>query len=178
MAGSPKHPGGLARLSIFALMVPTAFASVLVAVLLLWPYAPYSVYGVSLLPRVACPGQDVEARVDFSIESGAVRKIEAESSWRHVADEDVPESGGTGVVLSPPRTPRQTIVSPIVREAPEEPGEYRLYTITDVAGTFEEGNLFHGFPKFQRSRYESSDTLTVLPEDDPRCAGASDGGRG
>lgn len=160
---------GFARLSILALMIPVALASLLLAALLLWPYSPYSVYGSQVKPPETCPGSDVEVRIELSIDSEAVEKIEVESTWRPT-DGEGPESGGGGTILDPERTPRSTIASPVVRQAPTVPGRYRLYTETDVVGTFEEGNLFHGFPKFQRAIYESDDLLRVLPSSDPRCS--------
>lgn len=158
---------------VFALIGAALLASVLIAGLLAYPFTPLKVYSTTVIPLDACPGQDVGVVSTSEIEGGwDLGRIRIESTWEAVSSAGnggADEFGGTGTIYEPPATERSVQRSPVLRNAPDDPGEYRLHTTATVYGTFSEESIFHGFPKTQRLEYYSNDLLMVMGPESSAC---------
>lgn len=155
---------------VFALIGAALVASVLITILLVYPFTPLKVFSTTVTPLKACPGQEVGVGNDSEIEKGwDLDRIEIESAWEVAGSGGADEFGGTGTIYEPPATERSTERSAVLRNAPDDPGEYRLHTTATVYGTFSPRSIFHGFPKTQRLEYYSEDLLMVMPANSKMC---------
>lgn len=151
-------------LGAFAVWATMAWASQLVA------FTPYEVEDYRIRPEIVCPGDPVETLVTRSIaEDHGVHEADVLISWRQVKPNG--EVGEIGYDLQEYTTPMtadpemRTVLSPVVKTAPTEPGEWRIRSRTEVYGT-----VFGGlFGTSQVVRLTSGNAVEVLPEDHPDC---------
>lgn len=147
----------LAPLIVIGSVVTLLLASSLV------PYQPFLLYGYTVEPDVVCAGGSVRAVVDreFTDDFSFMRLSE---TWLTVEvpgfPPDRPIQGETAELPAGALhvSPRSTVTSPLLREAPSLPGVYRVQIITQ-----QQGQRWGFFPAIGSSTQFSNDTTTVIP---------------
>ena len=107
------------------------------------PWRPLDVHGFKAVPSQACEGELISIRTERTLRQGLppdVRdlNIEIRSYWQNVdthnrTAEDVANISEAADGYGP--YGRHTITSPLLREAPTEPGVWRLVATYEVSGT-------------------------------------------
>lgn len=158
-------------LTVFAIL---ALAVITISALVFYPFAPFGIAGIKTMPDAACPLSDVYVTGNLNIEGGwDLRELEITSTWEPVGKGGFPVSGGVITIPEPSPALEKRSKSPAVRIAPNISGEYRLHAEARMIGTFGEDSTFHGWPKVQVVEYAATNTLRLLPKDDPKCRGGT-----
>lgn len=159
------------RTAVLAVFGVLAMTVIILSSLVFYPFEPFSISGFETTPGTACPLENVGAAADITVEDGwDLRKLTIVSTWEPVRKgAGLPVSGGIAVIPEPSPALGKTTNSPLLRVAPQTPGEYRLRSEADMVGTFGEDSPFHGWPKIQSLQYDAKNTLWVLPADSAKC---------
>lgn len=133
-------------------------------------YTPYQVKGYEAIPNEVCAGGAIRVEVTrYADPEGNVDSIETRTSWQNQRGlstgvteyvsrwgEEGPD-GGYGT---------KTVDSSILREIPQEPGEYRIVSEYVVRGSV------MGVERIDRYVVSSDNTtLKVLPDSNQKCLG-------
>lgn len=131
------------------------------------PFHPYTVHLYTVVPPTACPNVPVEVQVDSTVQHpwlGYANGYVIESSWVNV-------TSGQSIALPPypgsfadNESGRNTGISPVLRIAPNMPGNWRLYSTITVKGRI----LL--LPRDAIITYRSSDLFMALDADAKECA--------
>lgn len=99
------------------------------------PFQPYKYLEFTSIPESACVNKGVQVEAEREIVDpaiGSIDRAEVASWWINSATGITEDAGSVPIPIAP--TEREVINSPILREAPSEPGDYYLYTETTVYG--------------------------------------------
>lgn len=130
-------------------------------------FAPYTLYGFESVPEAACAGEPIKVSVDREI-GGPNPSYQADfdTYWtRERPDGQMDVFGSSSGRIELERHPRKLVESPILRTAPDAPGEWFLETRLIVSGSIRH------VEREQELTARARDPITVLPPGDPRCAG-------
>lgn len=131
------------------------------------PYEPYQVKEYNAFPTEVCVGETIRVDVTRYVDpDGNIRSITTRTSWE--ATESGVSTGITEYVSNWNNMPDssygiQTVQSPILRELPEKPGEYRIVSEYDVRGKV----LL--WERVDTQTVTSDEILEVLDESSEQC---------
>jgi hypothetical protein len=133
------------------------------------PYQPFIVKSYVVTPQTVCTGQPVTALITRRF-TRQVDSFKISETWVTAGageqSDGKPVTGGGGSLppkLLTPSDDYKTAQSPVIRNAPDVPGTYRVRIETTS-----QGRRF-GLPTSGAGDFASDDSVTVLPRSDRRC---------
>src|SRR5215216_780879 len=149
---------GVGALILFFALMALVFGIIQAA-----PADPVKVYDSHLGTDLACPTEGIPVITDIEMISSDVEKIEYESNWQELGNALNTRPGGTFEITDNDPYKRQQIVSPFIRTAPLQSGEWTLTTSVDVYYDWA------GFPRHETLEFASTGVLEVVPLSSERC---------
>ena len=153
----------------YFLTMGSALASIGLYILLAGtlPFYGYQVHGYSSIPPVLCPATALQLEADVEFNPPRYARL---GDYRLSTYWTKPGGGRTEVetfagTFENSRPGRRTVLSPIIRTAPAEPGVWRLVSITTYRGEV----LGLGGRGHQTEYTTPEPVLETLSADNPRC---------
>jgi len=135
------------------------------------PWKPFWVYEYRVTPNLVCPGEDINVQIKRSVKPpwppGGSYTVVVRSSWQNV--DTAKSTPITETTLNQEEAQAgmgygtDWVESPLIREAPTEPGRWRLL------GTYAVSGKVFIIPRSYRVEEVSPPLLSTLPADAPAC---------